>query len=130
LLIDFPRSKKRKGISINDHVIDELAKGFSRKLIIPEQIDLLTEISAKEPKLSIEDLIKKIVAVTLKDKELDKLVLQKLGFFDKNRMRSDEAYRKAALPKVVGEVLKSVNRSVKGKTIAERIHALINKEID
>jgi glutamyl-tRNA(Gln) amidotransferase subunit E len=128
LLIDFPRSKKRKRISVNDYIVDELARGFSRKAIIPEQIDLLTEIFAKEPKLSIEDVAKKIAVSALEDKELDKLVLQKLSPFDKNKMRSDEAYRKAALPKIVGEVLKSVNRSVKGKTIAERITALIKQE--
>jgi len=125
LLIDLPRSKKRKGIKISDHMVDELAKGLSSKLIIPEQIDLLTEIFTKEPKLSIDEAAKKIAVTVLEGKALDRLIFQKLDPFDKNKMRSDEAYRSVVIPKIVGEVLKSVNHSIEGKAVMERIHALI-----
>jgi glutamyl-tRNA(Gln) amidotransferase subunit E len=125
LLIDLPRSKKRKGTEINDYIVDELAKGLSRKLIIPEQIDLLTEIFTKEPKLSIDEAAKKIAVTVLEGKALDRLIFQKLDPFDKNKMRSDEAYRSVVIPKIVGEVLKSVNHSIEGKAVMERIHALI-----
>jgi glutamyl-tRNA(Gln) amidotransferase subunit E len=128
LLIELPRNKKRKGIAISDRIIDQLAKGISAKLILPEQVDSLVEIFAKEPDLSIEEAVKKLHVSRVADAELDKLILGQLSMYDVSKILSDEAYRAIAVPKIVGEVLKSVNHSVAGKKIMEKISILINEE--
>jgi hypothetical protein len=64
----------------------------------------------------------------LTKEQFDALILQKLSVFDLATARSDEAYRDRVVPKVVGEVLKATNRSVPGKTIAQKIRGLISQE--
>jgi len=128
LLIELPRSKRRKGIAISDRIIDQLAKGLSSKLILPEQIDSLVETFAKEPNLSIEEAVKKLHVSRVADTELDNLILRQLSIYDVSKILSDQAYREIVLPKIVGEVLKSVNHSVAGKKIMEKISILINEE--
>jgi glutamyl-tRNA(Gln) amidotransferase subunit E len=127
LLIELPRRKRREGIQFSLRTSDKLAEALSRKLVIPEQIDRLIDIFAKEPNLSIEEAMQKIGISSVSEAELDKLILQKLRIFGEAKIQSDDDYRKSAVPKIVGEVLKSVNRSVSGKEVADKLHVLINR---
>jgi glutamyl-tRNA(Gln) amidotransferase subunit E len=128
LLIDLPRSCHRKGLKMNAHIINQLADGLSRNLIIPEQVDSITEVFDREPRLLIDEALNRLQVSHLTEEQFDALILQKLGFFDLAKARSDEAYRERVVPKVVGEVLKTVNRSVPGKTVAQKIRGLISQE--
>ena len=128
LLIELPRSVRRKGLKINAHIISQLADGLSRHLIIFEQIDSLTKVFDKEPHLTIEEALEKLHVRHFTEKELNALILQKLNIFDVSRARFDEAYRRIVVPKAVGEVLKAANRSVSGELVAEKIRALIDQE--
>jgi glutamyl-tRNA(Gln) amidotransferase subunit E len=128
LLIELPRSKRRKGITIDNHIIDQLAKGLSNSLIIPEQIDFLIEIFAQEPNLSIQDAVKKLQISRISERELDNVILNDLSVCDADRIRSDQVYRRLAVPRIVGAVLKDVDYSVPGKKILEKVNELINEE--
>jgi hypothetical protein len=61
---------------------------------------------------------------------LELLIAKQLELYDMSRLRSEEAYRKLMVPKIVGEVLRSTNHSVSGKGVANRVCALIMKEGD
>jgi Glu-tRNA(Gln) amidotransferase subunit E-like FAD-binding protein len=87
----------------------------------------LIEILAEEPNLSIEEAVKKLGVSSITEAELKNIILQRLTLFDSSRILSDEAYRKLAVPRIVGEVLKSVNYSVRGEKVVEEIHALISQ---
>jgi glutamyl-tRNA(Gln) amidotransferase subunit E len=127
LLVELPRSKRRRGRWISNEVIDRSAQGLSRKLATPEQIDSLIAILAEEPNLSIEEAVKKLGVSSITEAELKNIILQRLTLFDSSRILSDEAYRKLAVPRIVGEVLKSVNYSVRGEKVVEEILALISQ---
>jgi glutamyl-tRNA(Gln) amidotransferase subunit E len=127
LLVELPRRKRREGIQFSSRTSDKLAEALSRKLILPEQIEPLIGIFAKEPDLSFTEALNKLGILPISEAELNKLILQKLRLFDEAKIRSDKNFRKAAVPKVVGEVLKSVNHSVSGKEVVGKIHALINR---
>jgi glutamyl-tRNA(Gln) amidotransferase subunit E len=128
LLIELPRGKRRKGIAMDNHIIDQLAKGLSNRLIIPEQIDFLIEIFAQEPNLSIQDAVKKLQISRISERELDNVILNDLSVCDADRIRSDQVYRRLAVPRIVGAVLKDVDYSVPGKKILEKVNELINEE--
>jgi glutamyl-tRNA(Gln) amidotransferase subunit E len=125
LLIELPRSTGRKGIKINAQIIDQLAEGLARQLIVREQISSLVEVFDKEPNLSIEEAAKRLRVSRVSEKELNRLILKKLNAFDATRVRSDKVYREIVVPKTVGEVLKAVNYSLSGRTVADKINALI-----
>jgi len=127
LLIELPRRKRREGTRFSIRISDKLVEALSRKLIIPEQIDPLINIFAKEPDLTIEEALKELGVSSVAEAELSRLIQQKLRVFDEAKIRSDKDYRKVAVPKVVGEVLKAVNHSVSGKEIVEKIHTLIDR---
>jgi glutamyl-tRNA(Gln) amidotransferase subunit E len=128
LLIELPRSCRRKGLKMNTHIINQLAEGLSRNLIIREQIDSITEVFDREPSILIDEALNRLQVSHLTKEQFDALILQKLSVFDLATARSDEAYRDRVVPKVVGEVLKATNRSVPGKTIAQKIRGLISQE--
>ena len=127
LLIEWYRRKKREGIQFTIQTCNKLAEALSYKLILPEQIDALINLFAKEPNLTVKQALKKLGVSPISETELNKLILQKLRLFDKIKTRSDEDYRKIVTPKIVGEVLKSINHSVSGKEVADKIHSLINR---
>jgi Glu-tRNA(Gln) amidotransferase subunit E-like FAD-binding protein len=128
LLIEIPRRKRREGIRFSEETIDKLGRTLSQKLITPEQIDSLAEIFTEEPNVTIEEAVKKLCIAEISNSELDKLVLEQLEAYETSKLSSDEAYRKYAVPKIVGEVLKSVDYSVTGENVVKRIHALIGRE--
>ena len=114
LLIEIPRRRRREGIPFGEETIDKLGRALSQKLITPEQIDLLAEIITEEPNVTIEEAVNRLCIAKISNSELDKLVLEQLGAYETSKLRSDEAYRRHAVPKIVGEVLKSVGYSVTG----------------
>jgi glutamyl-tRNA(Gln) amidotransferase subunit E len=130
LLIEMPRNKRRKGTKISQRITDKLAEGLSRKLTIPEQVDTLAEILAEKPSLTLEQALKKLGVPQTSDQKLKDIVLQKLNSFDRHRLLTDRTYRKLTVPKIAGEVLKSVKYSVTGKTVAKMINALIKSKVD
>jgi glutamyl-tRNA(Gln) amidotransferase subunit E len=127
LLIEVPRRKRRQGIRLSNRSIDKLAEGLSRKIIIPEQIDSLIDVFATQPNLNTEEAKGKLGISRVGKAELNKLIKQKLHFFDEVKIRSDRNYRKLATVKIVGEVLKIVNYSVSGRDVAEKIEDLIRE---
>jgi len=125
LLIEVPRRKRRQGIRLSDGNIDELARGLSRKIIIPEQIEPLADILSAQPNLDIEQARKKLGVPRVGKTRLDGLIKQRLHSFDAAKIRSDTDYRKLVTVKIVGEVLKAVNYSISGSTIVKRVDDLI-----
>jgi glutamyl-tRNA(Gln) amidotransferase subunit E len=121
LLIEMPRSMKRRGLKISAHAIKQLAEGLSRHLIILEQVEHLVGLFVEKPNLTIEEALKELRVSRLSEKQLDILVQRRLKSFDLSKARSDEKYRGVVVRKVVGEVLESVKRSVPGKTVAEKV---------
>jgi len=127
LLIELPRSTRRRGMRITQDTIDKLAEAISKKQTTPQQIDLLVKIFAKEPNLTIEDAVKRIQARRVSHAEVDNLILKQMNNFDPSRIRSDQVYRNIAIPKIAGAVLKLINHSVEGRQVAERVQALIER---
>ncbi|MGD0496298.1 MAG: Glu-tRNA(Gln) amidotransferase subunit GatE [Candidatus Bathyarchaeia archaeon] len=130
LLIELPRSSRRKGIKISDRIIDELASHLSEKLMNYSQIDSLIKILGREPKLSIEEALRKLPAVAVDEATLDRIVFEKLTQHDLSRIASDEAYRNHMVPRIVGEVLKSFNHSVEGRRVFERVQSLLHQRMN
>lgn len=127
LLIELPAKKRREGIQFILRTSDRLAEALSRRLVLPEQVDCLIDILEKEPNLTIKGAMKKLGFFSVSKAELDKHIRQKLRLFDKAKIQSDESYMKTAVPKIVGEVLKSVNYCVSGKEVTDKIYVLINR---
>ncbi len=125
LLIELPRQKRRQGIRLGERNVDELAEALSRKIIIPEQIESLVEILSAQPTLDIEQARKKLSIPRAGRTRLDALIKRGLRSFDASKIRSDKSYRRVATAKIVGEVLKAVNYSISGKTIAEKVGDLM-----
>jgi glutamyl-tRNA(Gln) amidotransferase subunit E len=128
LLVDTPRSTRRRGAEVVDASLDKIGEGLSKGLVLPGQIDALVEVFAKEPDLTIQEASSKIGLCRVTEIELRKVILTKMDSFDRSRMVSDEVYRKMVVPKVVGEVLKSVNYSVAGKHVVENVYRLIDEK--
>jgi len=126
LLIELPRQKRRQGIKLTAQTIDTLAEALSHKLVIPEQIDPLVNVLAKEPNLPIEQAIKKCSPKRATESEINRLIQQQLDSQDLTKLRENETYRKIMIPKIVGAVLKAVNHSVEGKKIAKQVETLIH----
>jgi glutamyl-tRNA(Gln) amidotransferase subunit E len=127
LLIELPRQKRREGIKLAAKTIDTLAEALSRKVIIPEQVDAIVNILAKEPDLSIEHALKKHQLKPPTILEVDKLIHQQLKSRSLTKLRRNKTYRKIMIPKIVGAVLQAVNHSVEGKIIAKQVETLILK---
>jgi glutamyl-tRNA(Gln) amidotransferase subunit E len=125
VLIELPRQKRREGIKLTAKTIDTLAEALSRKLIIPEQIDLVVDILAKKPHLSIEQAVKKCAPKRATESDISKQIQQQLSSQDLTKLRKNKTYRKIMIPKIVGAVLKAVNHSVEGKRITEQVEKLI-----
>jgi glutamyl-tRNA(Gln) amidotransferase subunit E len=127
LLIELSARKRREGIQLTLQTSDKLAEALSRKFVLPEQVDYLINILETEPNLTTKDATKKLGFISVSEAKLDELILQKLRLFDKAKIQSDKSYMKTAVPKIVGEVLKSVNYCVSGKEVADKICVLINR---
>jgi len=127
LLIELPRTKRREGIKFTMQTMDKLAEALSRKTVIPEQIDAFIDLFAQEPKLTIEQALTKLHIKPVSEKELDSLIQQQLKLYDQTKLRTDEAYRKIAIPRMVGAILKNINYNVQGNRIADRITNLVSK---
>jgi len=125
VLIELPRQKRRQGIKLTAKTIDTLAEALSRKLIIPEQINLVVHILAKKPDLSIEQAVEKCAPKRATGPEINRLVQLQLKSQDLTKLRKSKTYRKIMIPKIVGAVLKAVNHSLEGKRIAEQVERLI-----
>jgi len=130
LLIELPRSSRRKGTKTSDRIIDELASHLSEELMTYSQIDPLIKILGREPKLSIEEALQKLPPVAVDEATLDRIVSEKLTHEDPSRIVSDEAYRNHMVPKIVGEVLKSVNHSAEGRRVFERVQSLLHQRMN
>jgi glutamyl-tRNA(Gln) amidotransferase subunit E len=127
LLIELPRYARRKGLRIDEHTVDKLAEGFSKKLISRQQVEALIQILAEEPELSIKQAVKELAISRVTHAELDSIIQERLSLFEASKIVSDPVYRKRVVPKIVGEVLKSVNYSVEGKMIVKRVQALAGR---
>jgi glutamyl-tRNA(Gln) amidotransferase subunit E len=130
LLIELPRSGRKKGVLLSDETIVKLAEALSHKAAIPEQVNLLVDLFAEEPALEMDEALKKLHVSPVRRDKLELIIAKQLELYDQSRLRTEEAYRKLVVPKIVGEVLKSTNHSVSGKGVANRVCALIMKESD
>ena len=127
LLIELPHSRRKRGVFVSDRTIAELARALSAKVIIPEQIDLLVDLFVEEPAMLMEEALKRFHVSTVRKDKLESMIKEQLKLHDQSKLRADEAYRKLVVPKIVGEVLKSTNHSISGKSVADRVCALIMK---
>jgi glutamyl-tRNA(Gln) amidotransferase subunit E len=125
LLIEMPRSMKRRGVKISTRAINQVAEALSRHQIILEQVDQLVDIFVEKPNLTIEEALKELRVSRLGENKLDALIQLGLKSFDVSKARSDEKYRGVVVRKVVGEVLETVKRSVPGKTVADKVQDTI-----
>ncbi len=130
LLIELPRSRKRRGFFVCDRIITDLARALAAKTIMPEQIDSLVDLSIEEPAITMKQALKRFHVCPVRKDQLDFIITEHLKLHDISRLRVDETYRELVLPKIVGRVLKSTNRPFSGKNVAKRVYALIMKEDD
>ena len=122
LLIELPRSARRRNLKISSRNFDEIAEALSRKLIMYQQINSVMEALSKEGKPRATRAIKEIAARPPTEADLNQLISQQLSHYDFSRVLTDETYRNHVVPKAVGNVLKIVNYSVEGEKVAERIY--------
>jgi glutamyl-tRNA(Gln) amidotransferase subunit E len=122
LLIELPRSARRRNLKISSRNFDEIAEALSRKLIMYQQINSVMETLSKEGKPRATRAIKEIAARPPTEADLNQLISQQLSHYDFSRVLTDETYRNHVVPKAVGNVLKIVNYSVEGEKVAERIY--------
>jgi glutamyl-tRNA(Gln) amidotransferase subunit E len=125
ILIELQRQKRREGKYLTSKATDTLAEALSRKLILPEQIDKVANILAENPSLTTKKIVKALRFKSVTKSELNRLIQQQLNSQDVAKLRTDETYRKMMIPRLVGALLKKINYSVEGKTVAEKIQALI-----
>jgi glutamyl-tRNA(Gln) amidotransferase subunit E len=130
LLIELPRSKRRKGITVGDHTIDQLAEGLAEKLIVREQLDPIVDVLSKQPDLCVREAVSRLHVPKITRTELDGLILKQILGYDVGKIYSDETYRKRVVPKIVGEVLKHVSNSLAGKEIMERAMQLTEEMVN
>jgi glutamyl-tRNA(Gln) amidotransferase subunit E len=128
LLVELPRQKRREGLDVTTQTIDKLAQSLSRKLVTLAQADQLVDAFVQQPDFTVSEALKKMRVHRPSEAEVNKLVQKKLEAFNRIRLRSDEAYRKRIIPKIVGEVLIAMSHSIEGKTIAEKINCLLEQE--
>jgi glutamyl-tRNA(Gln) amidotransferase subunit E len=127
LLVELPRQKRREGIKLAPKTVDLLAEALSRRLIIPEQVDLVVGVLAKKPNLSIEQAVKKCMPRRATESEISKLIQQQLKTQDLAKLRRNKTYRKIMISKIVGAVLQAANHSYEGKKVAKQAEKLILK---
>jgi len=125
ILIELQRQKRREGKQLTSKATDTLAEALSRKLIVTEQTDKVADILAQDPSLTTKQIVKALHLKPVTKSELNRLIQQQLSSQDIAKLQTDETYRKIMIPKIVGAVLKKINYSVEGKTVAEKIQALI-----
>ena len=127
LLIDVPLNLHRKGKKISTRAVDQLAEALSQNRTFREQINPLIEFLNEEPSTETTQALKKIGFRKITEKQLDKLILQKITVADLSEARSDQYHRKAIVAKIAGEVLKAINHSVPGIIVAEKIDFLLDR---
>lgn len=124
LLIELPRAQRRKGLKVTQRILDKLAMELSSKRITLQQAESLAEILAQKPEPTFEQVLKELGARKPSEAQLRKMILRHLERFDAERIRSDPAYRKVTMPKIVGAVLEDVYHSIEGRHILEEIQTL------
>jgi glutamyl-tRNA(Gln) amidotransferase subunit E len=127
LLIELSRSKRRKGLKVSQKIFDRLAEELSGKRVTLQQAETLAEILAKESGITFERALKELKARKVSEAEIEKTILRHFERFDANRIRSDQVYRKVAVPKVVGAVLEALNHSIEGRQVLEKVQTLIEQ---
>lgn len=127
LLIELPRGKRKKGLKVSQGILDQLAKELSGKHITLQQTESLFEILAKRPRPTFKQALTELRTKKASEPHLRKIILRRFERFDISRIRSDQAYRRVAIPKIVGAVLEALNYSVEGKQVLEKIQAIIEK---
>jgi glutamyl-tRNA(Gln) amidotransferase subunit E len=127
LLIELPRSKRRKGLKVSQGTLDKLAKKMSCKHVTLPQVESLVEILARRPRPTFEQAFAELRAQKTNEAQLRKTILRHFERFDVNRICSDKAYRTVVIPKIVGVVLEALNYSVEGMRVLEKIQALIEE---
>jgi glutamyl-tRNA(Gln) amidotransferase subunit E len=130
LLIELPRKKRREGVELTGRATDKLADALSRNLVTSRQVDLLANTFAEEPEATVDQAVERLSLKPVTEEELNLLIQQQLGSQDMARLQRDEAYRKIAIPKIVGAVLQAAQYSVEGKKVAEQVNVLIRKGIE
>jgi glutamyl-tRNA(Gln) amidotransferase subunit E len=125
ILIELPRQKRREGKHLTSRATDTLAEALSRKIILPEQIEKVADILAKDPSFTVKQIVKTLHFKPVTKPELDSLIQRQLSSQDLAKLYADETYRKIIIPKIIGVVLKKLNYSVEGKAVAEKIQTLI-----
>jgi glutamyl-tRNA(Gln) amidotransferase subunit E len=129
LLIELPRSARRRNLKVSSRNFDEIAEALSRKLIMYQQINSVMEALSKEGKPKVTRAIKEIAARSPAEADLNQLISQQLSHYDLSRVLTDETYRNHVVPKAVGNVLKNVNYSVEGKKVAEKVNMEIRERM-
>jgi len=127
LLIELPRSKRRRGLEVSQKTLDRLAQELANKRITLQQAEALAEILAKEPSKGFEKAVKELKTRRVSEAEIGKTILKHLERFDVSRIRSDQAYRKVAVPKIVGAVLEDFNHLLEGKQVLEKVQDFVDK---
>lgn len=127
LLIDLPRSLRRKGLAVNYRNLDALVRELPDGRMTLNQVEKLMEILSKEPNLNIKQAIRRLPAKAVTDMDVQNIISEQLKRFDTDRMRSDETYRKIVVPKIAGAVMELVDHSVEGKRILQIIQTVIER---
>jgi glutamyl-tRNA(Gln) amidotransferase subunit E len=128
LLVELPRQKRREGLDVTTQTIDKLAQGLSRRLMTLAQADQLVDAFAQQPDFTVGEALKKMRVHRPSEAEVNKLIQKKLEAFNRIKLRSDEAYRKRIIPKIVGEVLIAIGHSIEGEAIAGKVNVLLEQE--
>jgi glutamyl-tRNA(Gln) amidotransferase subunit E len=127
LLIELPRRQRRKGLTVRQRFLDQVAKELSGKRVTLQQAESLVEILAIKPTLTFKQALRKLEIRKVREAQLTGTIAKHFERFDVGRIRSDQAYRKASIPKIVGNVLKTLNYSVEGKQVLEKIQTIIKQ---
>ncbi|MHA1303132.1 MAG: Glu-tRNA(Gln) amidotransferase subunit GatE [Candidatus Heimdallarchaeaceae archaeon] len=127
LLIETPRAKRRKGITLTDSMIKKIAEGLSAKVILRENIDQVIEVLQENPTMDVTS-IRKLAVPEINESEFDQIINNVLNAFDRSLLKTDKVALTIALPKLVGRVIKEANNAVEGRTIAEKIKKILEVE--
>ncbi|MEE9409486.1 MAG: Glu-tRNA(Gln) amidotransferase subunit GatE [Candidatus Heimdallarchaeota archaeon] len=130
LLIELPREKRRKKIILTREMTDKLAKNLSCKDILPEQIQIAIDSLINNPALSNEQLKELLKTEPVSENELQKIITLKIKNFNLDKLQNDEEYFDWVVPKISGEILRSIGYSYTGKFIVEAIQNAISKQED
>jgi len=128
LLIDLPRENSRKSIGINAEIIDRLIDLISNNIIIPEQLEIVIPHLLENSNINNEELRSKIKFTEFSSDNLDKIIINKLETFGKDKFVSSED-KQRNVPKIVFQVLQECNFSVRGELIASKINTFLKEVI-